>query len=234
MNHLFPTIFLKSDIYRSTMWVTRVQINGEKALIGSRTKKFKVVVSGYPVSFYEQKKGIYLYLVGFLFGEERNKKQFVDDLKKDKRVLYLENNNDFLIGKIREPLKFKQLYHHEIIHLEPIVIDKEGVELWTMGSWDKKELMNFIQLVQKTHAGKLLSIKEEKITHFSVVSMWPELTDKQRKALQLAIENGYYHYPREIELETLAKMMKVSYSTYQAHLRKAEQKLIPFFFNRVK
>ena len=52
--------------------------------------------------------------------------------------------------------------------------------------------------------------------------------------MNLAIKHSYYDYPRKIELEKLADIMKISYSTYQAHLRKAEKKLLPFFFESSK
>ncbi len=214
------------------MWTAKIKINGEKALIGSRTKKFNVSVSGYPISFYEKKNGIYVYLIGFIFGNELNKKRFIDDLKKDKRVLYIEGKNDFFIGQIREPSKFRQIYHHRIVHLEPVMIKEDGSELWSIGSWNKQELINFIKLVKKTHNGELLKIKQEKIKNFSIISMQPELTLKQRTAIELAIRYEYYNYPRKIELKKLARLMNLSYSTYQAHLRKAEQKLLPFFFAR--
>src|SRR3989344_3800652 len=173
------------------MWTAKIKINGENALIGSRTKKFNVSVSGYPISFYEKKNGIYVYLIGFIFGEELNKKKFIDDLKKDKRVLYVEGKNDFFIGQIREPSKFRQIYPHRIIHLEPVMIKEDGSELWSIGSWNKQELANFIKLVKKTHSGQLLKIKQEEITNFSIISIHPELTTKQKKAIELAIKNGY-------------------------------------------
>jgi hypothetical protein len=50
---------------------------------------------------------------------------------------------------------------------------------------------------------------------------------KQREAVELAIQHGYYDYPRKVEVQELAKMAKLAFSTYQAHLRKAERKLIP-------
>ena len=37
------------------------------------SKKFNISVSGFPVSFYTKKDGIYIYIVGFLFGEQKNK-----------------------------------------------------------------------------------------------------------------------------------------------------------------
>jgi predicted DNA binding protein len=49
-------------------------------------------------------------------------------------------------------------------------------------------------------------------------------------AMELAIKNGYYHSPRNISVEQLAKLAKLSFSTFQVHLRKAEEKLIPYMF----
>jgi len=216
------------------MWVAKVKIDGSKALIGSRTIKFKVVVSGYPISYYIKKDGIYVYLVGFLFGEEKDKKSFLKEIKKDKRLLYIENKEDFIMAQIKEPIQFKKIYHHRIIHLEPIIINEKGEEFWTVGSWNKRDLMEFIDLFEKTHNGKLLSITQKEITNFSLVSLHPKMTSKQRKAMELAIRKGYYDYPRKIDVKSLAKLADLSFSTYQVHLRKAEHKLIPFFFEKSK
>jgi len=165
-------------------------------------------------------------------GEKENIKKFLKDLKKDKRVLHLENNRDFLIGQIKEPKKFAPLHHFKIVRLEPVIINKDGIEFWTIGSWDRKEIIDFINLIEKTHYGELLSISQQKVTDFSIIRMRPQLTSRQEKAIELAIINKYYQIPRKIKLEELAKLMNVSYSTYQAHLRKAEQKLLPFFFEK--
>ncbi len=57
----------------------------------------------------------------------------------------------------------------------------------------------------------------------------PNLSKQQQKALELAIENKYYGYPRKITLKKLATLMNISESTYQFHLAKAESKVIPFY-----
>ena len=216
------------------MWVTKVKLSGEKGRIGKRTKKYSVSISGYPVSFYEKKDGIYVYMVGFIFGEQKNKEKFIKDIKREKGVLHFENRDDFIIAQVVEPLKLKPMYDHRIINLEPIFIDEEGYNHWTIGSWDKSELMDFVKIVEKEYGGKLISINQQKITSFSILSMQPELTSKQKRAMEIAIKEKYYSYPRKVELRDLAKIMKISYSTFQAHLRKAEQKLIPFFFKKSK
>ena len=214
------------------MWVAKVKLSGEKGRIGSRTKKFGVSVSGFPVSFYTKKDGIYVYIVGFIFGEQKNKDRFIKDIKKEKGVLHFENKDNFIIAQVIEPLRLKPMYDHRIINLEPIFIDEEGYNYWTIGSWNKKELIEFVKVVEKEYNGKLMSMTQQKIINFSILSIQPQLTSKQKKAIELAIKENYYDYPRKVELRDLAKIMKISYSTFQAHLRKAEKKLIPFFFKR--
>lgn len=219
-------------MYRIGMWVAKIKMNGEKALFGSRTKAFGISLSGYPVSVFERADGIYVYVVCFVFGGSRNIREFVHDLKRDRRVINLEQQGNFLIGQIREPRDFGPIYNSKIIYLEPAIITDRGEEFFTLGSWDKKELATFVNLVETTHQGELLSIRQEKINSVSIVSIQPELTTQQRKAMEIAVQHGYYHYPRKTDLERLAKLMNVSYSTYQAHLRKAEKKLLPFAFSR--
>jgi predicted DNA binding protein len=46
----------------------------------------------------------------------------------------------------------------------------------------------------------------------------------------MAIKNGYYNYPRKTSIEKLAELSGLSFSTFHAHLRKAEQRLLPFYF----
>ncbi len=41
------------------------------------------------------------------------------------------------------------------------------------------------------------------------------------------------HYPKKINMEKLAKMMGISYSTYQAHLKKAESKMLPSIYEEL-
>lgn len=53
-----------------------------------------------------------------------------------------------------------------------------------------------------------------------------KLSPRQREALQKAYSNSYYEYPRQITLEKMARDMAIGKSTFQSHLRKAENKII--------
>jgi len=214
------------------MWVIEIELDGKNAVIGSIIKKFKVSFSAYPISVNKRKDGIYVYFIGFISGDKEKIEKFKKSLKKTKSILNLEGKDGFVIGQIKEPFKFWVFYQHKIVHLKPIIFKEDGTEIWYIGSWEKNELNKIIEVCEKTYDWKLSKIREEEITNFSIVSSEPRLTSKQKNAIELAMKRGYYNYPRKTELKKLAKIIGLSYSTYQAHLRKAEIKLLNYFLER--
>ena len=74
---------------------------------------------------------------------------------------------------------------------------------------------------------KILKLESSPLTDVYFPNVMPKLSKQQKKALELAYENGYYSYPRKSSLEKLAKLAKIGISTFQEHLRKAEIKLLP-------
>ena len=64
--------------------------------------------------------------------------------------------------------------------------------------------------------------------------LMPKLTDKQKRAVTLAWEYGYYRWPKKTDFGKLAKLMKVSVPTYREHLKKAEQKLMPDLMKSIR
>jgi len=210
------------------MWVARIKLNGENAIVGSRCKKFKVSLSGYPISTHIKNDAIYLYLAYFLFTNDKKINLFMNDLKKDKRISHIEKNGNFILCQLKEPIKHASAYKQSIIHLEPIIMNEKGMQLWTVASHHKDDLMEFLDTIEESHNGKLLSIKKQKVDTFSLISMNPNLTESQRTCLEFATEKGYYNYPRKVDVKELAKQKKISYTTFHEHLRKAEQKMMPF------
>jgi len=211
------------------MWVAKIKLDSEGTLIGSIAVKTKVDLFGFPISFAEKKEWIIVNVVGTIFGEEKNKSRFISELKKKSRLVNLERTNDFFIATIKEPLKAKDFYQHEIIHLEPVYISAEGFEILTVGSFEKKAIMKTASLFEKDYSGKLLYVKQKEVRNISVMRYNPSLTGRQKDAITLAVKNGYYSVPRKIDVKELAKMSGLSFSTFQVHLRKAEAKLIPFY-----
>ncbi|KAB1190047.1 transcriptional regulator [Haloferax sp. MBLA0076] len=54
----------------------------------------------------------------------------------------------------------------------------------------------------------------------------PDLTGRQREALKLAYEHGYYDLPRGTGTEAIAAQMGVTRRTAEEHLRRAERKVM--------
>jgi len=214
------------------MWIAKIEINGEKAVIGSKVKQHNVSVSLYPIQFYKKKNAIFVYFTGFAYGQNKNK--FINSLKKEKRIINLENLEDFFIGIIKESIKFEKVYSHKIIYPEPIIINKKGVEFWTICSFEKKVLTNFIKILEKTYEVKIIKMQNTKLKNLSIIGIQPELTKRQKEALELSIREGYYEYPRKIKLKELAKIMKIYYSAFQRHLRVAENKIISSSYRMIK
>ena len=59
-----------------------------------------------------------------------------------------------------------------------------------------------------------------------VNSLFAELTEKQMSAVLKAHRYGYYTSPRQITTESIAKGSGLSRSTYEEHLRKAENRIM--------
>ena len=57
-------------------------------------------------------------------------------------------------------------------------------------------------------------------------ALFSDLTEKQMDALLTAYSNGYYSLPRKANVQDIAHKKRVSRTTYQEHLKKAENKLV--------
>lgn len=59
-----------------------------------------------------------------------------------------------------------------------------------------------------------------------VETFFSDLTERQMEALSKAYDHGYYSSPRKVTTESISATLGISRSTYEEHLRKAENKLI--------
>ncbi len=184
-------------------------------------------MTGYPLSYYKDKKWIYLFAAGFMFADEKNKKAMIKDIKKQPEFVNIDVNKNFMLLLMKQPLWSESIYDPKIIRPKPIIINKSGYHVWDLASFDRELLINALKVAEKYLGAEVLKLKEEKISNISFSKLLPDLTKNQKKALEIAINDGYYNYPKNTKMETLAKKMGISYSTYQAHLKKAEGKIMP-------
>ena len=217
------------------MWVLKLQLKHD-CIIGNRCKRFQCTSTGYPLESYKEKGFFYNHHVEQIEGSPEKMKSFINDLKKNKQVTQIENHSNivFFTYKTKEESTMPaqlSLSAKRVFHVKPVFVDKEGREHWEVAAWRKEELINFIQYLKKKTKGleeiKILKVIKTKLDTLFFPRVMPQLTLLQKKALDLAINEGYYDYPRNVELEQLAKRMKISLSTYREHLRKAEKAVLP-------
>lgn len=161
---------------------------------------------------------------------------FLADLKKDSHIVHFERNMNtvFFIYKTKErgimPAQLS-LSAKKVFHTQPIFVDTQGVEHWEVASWSREDITAFIQYLKKSthnlYDFKIEKLVKTKLNNIFFPQVMPFLTENQRKALDTAIKEGYYEFPRKIELKKLAELMHISLSTYREHLRKAEKAVLP-------
>lgn len=209
------------------MWRLRLRLDSRKQLLGTLAMKYGVSMTGYPLSYYKDERYLYLISAGILFGEERNKRALIRDLKRNPDVVKFEREGDFIINVTRQPFFSEPVYDPEIIRSNPVVINKDGYHVWDLASFNRKVLERVLKFAEKRLGAKIIGFRQEKISNINFTKLLPELTVKQKRAMDIAINAGYYEYPKRVKMEVLAKKMGISYSTYQAHLKKAEGKILP-------
>ncbi len=216
------------------MWVAKIILKHD-CIIGNRCEKFNVVLQSYDLN--EENKGgkVLTSSLHQMIGNKKNINKFVKDLKKDKRTEYLEVNENTLF--LVESAKHKPVsqFSRRMFFVKPVIIDEKGYEHWEIASHQKEELMQFINKVEPLcDEFELKNIKQTSLQDIYFPKVLPQLTDLQKRALELAIRNGYYEAPKKTNLRALAKMMKISLATYQKHLQKAESKVIPDILSYLK
>lgn len=212
--------------------MTKLQLQHKDCPIVIRCQRFKVIVLSYPSTWYERRGSKYATTTCyFQSSEEVQKKKFLADLKEDKRITKLEVAGDMFtyeinLGKEGEHV---MLYHtKQIFFVRPVVNHPDGHEYWEVASWERKELEKFIASLEKhIDICKILRFENSPLADVYIPNVMPKLSSHQKQALELAYAYGYYNYPRKISVKDLAKKAKLSLSTFQEHLRKAELRILP-------
>jgi len=214
------------------MWVAKIKYKHD-CILGNRCEKFKVSLQSVVLSVFKEKGKILTSSMHYMYGEKMN--EFIADLQQDSKVIKLERKGNMFLLLEKADQKAVKHYIPKIIFIKPVLMDKLGYETWEIGSWEKEEVSKFYQSIkQEIKEVKLLKLSQTNLDNIFFPRLMPDLTDKQKQALELAIEEGYYATPRKIDLRKLAKLMKISLATYQQHLRTAEEKMIPNLFSYYK
>ncbi|MFC1697058.1 helix-turn-helix domain-containing protein [Nanoarchaeota archaeon] len=214
------------------MWSAKFKLSDKNNPIVQLVKETKTIIYYYPLNHYTKDKKHYFLATGIVEGEYQDK--FFKELKKIKNNRNVENleinSNSFIIlTSAKVANKYIDLFYNPaIIHLKPAIIYPDGFEEQEIVSFDRSVIENIVKVGKELYGLKLSYLKQKKVKNIGVFNILPDLTEKQKEAVTLAMKEGYYTYPRGADVQDLAKMKKLSFSTFQEHLRRAENKLMPF------
>ena len=218
------------------MWIAKFRLKDEKDVYSFLCEKNKIDFYANPLTNYEKGNKINLLVSGIISGSEENKNLWCKEILKDKRVKFLERYKDFVFVQVIHPIsresrnEIKVFYNKQYILVKPVHVSKDGWEYWEVACVDRNELNKVVEVACKYYSGELFSIKREEIKNISNLEYSPNFSEKQSEIINLAHKEGYYNYPRKISILELAKKIGKSYSGVQENLRRAENKLIEFFF----
>ncbi len=211
------------------MWSAKIKYKHKDCVTMPKVVKHQITAYATPGNSFSKNGAIYSTGFLMLIGEEKNKKAFIKELKKDSRVIKVEVNHDLvMVVEKRSKREYAVFRSTEIMFTKPVYCNPaDGFEYWNICAWDKEQIQQFIKEVSKLGTIKLLSIQKMKLNDLYHFRVSPRLTSKQKQALELALQFGYFKMPREVELDELGKRMKISHQAFSEHLRKAESKLLP-------
>jgi len=218
------------------MWLAKVKLLDPDCIFATKNKQFNLQSYEQALTHYKKGKSFFFMSCHLLVGTEDSKKQYISALKKDKRIKNLDINGDLTIELIEKKSSnidlsvYKAFYNPEIILSKPGFIDSDGWEYYEFASWNREAIIKVINAVKKYYGGELLKLKNTNKYEIYMSKILPKLSIKQKEALSVAVKEGYYKFPRNKELNDLAKISKLSFSTFREHLRKAENKIIPLMY----
>ncbi len=217
------------------MWVARIKMWHAGSASIELTKKYSVNLTvQYLNSFYEDGKA-YINRVMIVEGSERKEftRDFVEEEGKRANILEVEGNQIFY------SIKSSDQYHSlmlgsKVFFVKPIFLNN-GFEEWTVGSHDKKHITQLAKRINLTgtSTAEIISLKQEK-PKFHSSGLLAQLTETQRAIFNLACKEGYYQYPRQANLNALAKKAGLSKTATRAALRRAEKKVLTTVHARIE
>ena len=138
-------------------------------------------------------------------------------------VLKQEGNRYIVVSKVKilnKFISFAKKFNIDIKWDTPSIFKKDKMILSVTG--DEENLKKFLEIIKNLGKVNRISFKKAIFNEQMIISC---LTEKQRKILIAAKNNGYYKYPRKINCQQLSEIVGLSKPTVVQHLRKAEGRL---------
>ena len=125
----------------------------------------------------------------------------------------------------------KNIDEFDFLHVLPI-IHEQGWEYHRLIVFKHADLENLMRKLEEkgfnveiAHKVQFNGLIANSLT-LTADALFSDLTEKQMDAVLKSYRNGYYEIPRRSTLKALTKKEKVSRTTFEEHLRKAENKIV--------
>ena len=125
----------------------------------------------------------------------------------------------------------KNIDAFNLLHVSPVIY-KQGWEYYRAIAFRHEDLKRLLQrLEEKGFVFEILrKVPFDGFIASSLTltadALFSDLTEKQMDALLTAYMLGYYKLPRKADVKTIARKKRVPRTTFQEHLKKAENKLV--------
>ncbi len=208
------------------MWVGEFKAWHKSSVLLELTKGIDGHIANYYLNAFTEKGKDYLFRVALCAGREKEKLK--EGIRRDPRIRVMGIEGDQVFFAIESKTVFHKLMLDRKEFMAKPIILKDGWEYWTVASWRKEDLtalFDKINSLKGEASAEIVSIKEQKLNLF-LPNALESLTGKQREIMQKAFKAGYYSFPRKASLEDIAKKQGIPRTTFQNHLRKAENKII--------
>lgn len=152
-------------------------------------------------------------------------------------VLFETDDGENLYAVVRSSLcslddsLITRFEEHNCLYIPPTVY-QGGWEHYTVTAFDDSDVRELLGALDDDREIDVVStnpIETRRVPHslfMTTDSLFGGLTPRQLEALRIALDNGYFEQPRGASIEQLATQTNVARSTFEEHLRKAENKLI--------
>ncbi len=98
---------------------------------------------------------------------------------------------------------------------------------WTVLASSNDQIKALIQRMKKNGM-------ETELVKITDISSKEELTKRQEDILRIALEKGYFDYPKKTSIRDLAKLFGISISTLSEILRSGQRKIMASYFSEKK
>lgn len=171
--------------------------------------------------------------------------ELIEEINDLGTVLYEANDGENLYAIVRSCLcslddsLINWFEEYNCLYMPPTIY-QQGWEHYTVTAFDDRDVRSLLSELDSARDMEVLSttvVDSRRIPHslfMTADSLFGELTTRQLEALLIALNHGYFEQPREASIEELANQTNVARSTYEEHLRKAQNKLIANTENLVR